>query len=70
MDAAPADQPDHLGLALRRALHRHRKGGKLFIFGDEWIEFDSEWKNIPQIKKFWVNILGWLSPMNFCTIPQ
>ncbi len=52
------------------AVAQERKGGKLFIFGDEWIEFDSEWKNIPQIKKFWVNILGWLSPMNFCTIPQ
>ena len=52
------------------AVAQVRKNGKLFIWGDEWIEFDSEWKNQPQIKKFWANILGWLSPQNFCTIPQ
>ncbi|HEY8378652.1 MAG TPA: hypothetical protein VIK91_19295 [Nannocystis sp.] len=52
------------------AVAQVRQNGKLFIFGDEWIEFDSEWQNIPQIKKFWVNILGWLKPQNFCTVPQ
>ena len=52
------------------AVAQERKAGKLFIFGDEWIEFDSEWQQIPQIKKFWANVLGWLSPQNFCTIPQ
>jgi hypothetical protein len=52
------------------AVAQVRKNGKLFIFGDEWIEFDSEWQNIPQIKKLWANSLGWLSPQNFCTIPQ
>ncbi|PCC70923.1 hypothetical protein SAMN02745121_02610 [Nannocystis exedens] len=52
------------------AVAQVRNDGKLFIFGDEWIEFDSEWQQIPQIKQFWVNILAWLSPQNFCTIPQ
>jgi hypothetical protein len=52
------------------AVAQERKGGKLFIWGDEWIEFDSEWQNQPQIKKFWANILAWLSPQNFCTVPQ
>ncbi|MDC0718563.1 hypothetical protein [Nannocystis bainbridge] len=52
------------------AVGQTRLDGKLFIFGDEWIEFDSEWQQIPQIKQFWVNILAWLSPQNFCTIPQ
>ncbi|WP_434421279.1 hypothetical protein [Nannocystis pusilla] len=52
------------------AVGQTRIDGKLFIFGDEWIEFDSEWQQIPQIKQFWVNILAWLSPQNFCTIPQ
>ena len=46
-----------------------RAGGKLFVWGDEWIEFDSEWQQIPQIKKFWANILGWLAPQNFCVVP-
>ena len=52
------------------AVAQVRKGGKVFVWGDEWIEFDSEWQNVPQIKKLWANILGWLSPQNFCTIPQ
>ncbi|MBZ5715433.1 hypothetical protein [Nannocystis pusilla] len=52
------------------AVAQVRNDGKLFIFGDEWIEFDSEWQQIPQIKQFWVNILAYLSPQNFCTVPQ
>ncbi len=47
-----------------------RMVGRLFIFGDEWIEFDSEWKNIPEIKKFWVQTLSWLGPKNSCSVPQ
>jgi len=52
------------------AVAQVRNDGKLFIFGDEWIEFDSEWQQIPQIKQFWVNILAYLSPLNYCTVPQ
>ena len=52
------------------AVAQVRKDGKLFIWGDEWIEFDSEWQNIPQIKQLWANILSYLSPANFCSIPQ
>jgi len=47
-----------------------RVDGRLFIFGDEWIEFDSEWKNIPQIKQFWVQTLAWLGPKDSCVVPQ
>lgn len=47
-----------------------RKNGRLFIFGDEWVEFDSEWKNIPQIKQFWVQTLSWLGPKESCQVPQ
>ena len=52
------------------AVAQERKGGKLFIFGDEWIAFDSQWQQLPEIKKFWANSLGWLAPKNFCTVPQ
>jgi len=52
------------------AVAQERQDGKLFVFGDEWITFDSEWQQIPQIQQFWVNVLGWLSPLNYCTIPQ
>ena len=47
-----------------------RKNGRLFIFGDEWVEFDSEWKNIPQIKQFWVQVLSYLGPKESCQVPQ
>ena len=46
-----------------------RGNGRLFIFGYEWIEFDSEWKNIPEIQKFWVQTLSWLGPKNSCLVP-
>ena len=47
-----------------------RGAGRLFMFGDEWIEFDSEWKNIPQIKQFWVQTLSFLGPKESCQVPQ
>ncbi len=47
-----------------------RENGSLFIFGDEWVEFDSEWKNIPQIKQFWVQVLAYIGPKEFCLLPQ
>lgn len=47
-----------------------RMNGSLFIFGDEWVEFDSEWKNIPQIKQFWVQVLSYIGPKEFCLLPQ
>jgi hypothetical protein len=47
-----------------------RGAGRLFMFGDEWVEFDSEWKNIPQIKQFWVQTLSFLGPKESCQVPQ
>ena len=49
---------------------QERMKGRLFIFGDEWVEFDSEWKNIPQIKQFWVQTLSYLGPKESCQVPQ
>jgi hypothetical protein len=49
---------------------QERKEGHVFVFGDEWVEFDSEWQNIPQIKQFWVQSLQWLSPQGLCYKPQ
>jgi hypothetical protein len=43
-----------VGVAQDRAL------GRVFLWGDEWITFDSQWTTMPQVKTFWVNILGWL----------
>ncbi len=42
--------------------------GHAFVWGDEWIEFDSEWSTLPQIKQLWVQVFGWVSPMNKCAL--
>jgi hypothetical protein len=44
--------------------------GQVFVFGDEWVEFDSEWQNMPEIQKFWVQTLSYLGPKNSCIVPQ
>ncbi|MBL9104529.1 MAG: hypothetical protein JNL82_26525 [Myxococcales bacterium] len=49
---------------------QERVDGRVFVFGDEWVEFDSEWQNIPQIKQFWVQTLAFLGPQNSCLVPQ
>jgi hypothetical protein len=42
--------------------------GRAFVWGDEWIEFDSEWSTIPQIKQLWVQVFAWISPSNKCAL--
>jgi hypothetical protein len=42
--------------------------GHAFVWGDEWIEFDSEWSTLPQIKQLWVQVFTWISPMNKCAL--
>jgi hypothetical protein len=42
--------------------------GRAFVWGDEWIEFDSEWSALPEIKQFWVQVFAWISPMNACAL--
>ncbi len=37
------------------------------IWGDEWIEFDSEWSTMPDINRFWSNIVSYLTPR--CEVP-
>jgi len=42
--------------------------GRAFIWGDEWIQFDSEWSSMPQITQLWVNALSWLGPQDRCVV--
>jgi hypothetical protein len=42
--------------------------GHGFVWGDEWIEFDSEWATLPEIKQLWVQVFGWISPANKCAL--
>lgn len=38
-----------------------RGEGRVFLWGDEWIEFDSEWSSLPLVPRFWANILSWVT---------
>jgi len=49
---------------------QEREGGRAFVFGDEWVEFDSQWQNQPEIKLFWVQTLQWIGPQDSCILPQ
>ena len=42
--------------------------GRAFVWGDEWIEFDSEWSTLPEIKQLWVQVFAWISPLNRCQL--
>jgi hypothetical protein len=39
---------------------QERGAGRVYVWGDEWVEYDSEWQSIPQIRVFWLDVLGWL----------
>ena len=45
-------------------------GGRAFVWGDEWIEFDSEWSSNAQIKQLWVNIFKWVAPQGCALQPN
>ena len=42
--------------------------GRAFVFGDEWIEFDSEWSAMPQIPLLWLQVFNWISPPSRCML--
>ena len=42
------------------AIAQERGSGRALAWGDEWVEYDSEWQSMPQIRQFWVDVLGWL----------
>lgn len=49
---------------------REYGAGKVFVWGDEWIEYDSEWTTMPEIALLWTNIFSWLSPADVCALPE
>lgn len=46
-----------------------RAKGRAFVWGDEWIEYDSEWRAIPEITQLWVNVFAWLAPAKCALTP-
>lgn len=49
---------------------QERGAGKVFMWGDEWIEYDSEWAALPEIAQLWTNIFEWLTPASVCSLPE
>ena len=47
---------------------QERGEGRVFVWGDEWIQFDSEWTTLPEINQLWVNVMSWLGPRNRCVL--
>jgi hypothetical protein len=42
--------------------------GRAFVWGDEWIEYDSEWAAMPQIPQLWLQVFNWISPPQRCML--
>jgi hypothetical protein len=47
------------------------QNGRVVVWGDEWITYDSEWEDVrdQQVELFWLNVLKWLSPPTTCQVP-
>lgn len=45
--------------------------GKVLVWGDEWITYDSEWNDHPEyeLERFWLNAIKWLTPETECQVP-
>jgi len=45
--------------------------GHVFMWGDEWITYDSEWQQHPdyQVELLWVNAIKWLTKVSTCQVP-
>jgi hypothetical protein len=39
--------------------------GRAFVWGDEWIEFDSDWSDSEQL---WVQVFAWIAPASTCAL--
>ena len=58
----PGTPPKPVGFAIQMG------AGHAFVWGDEWIEFDSEWAALPQIPQLWVQAFAWIAPTNTCAL--
>jgi hypothetical protein len=45
--------------------------GHVIAWGDEWITYDSEWKNNAdyQVEQLWLNMIKWLTAERICQVP-
>jgi hypothetical protein len=54
------------GLAHQTAMN----GGRVIVWGDEWLTFDSDWQGYADVEQFWVQMVGWAKAKDFCASPQ
>lgn len=52
----------------RAAIFFTRGAGRMVIWGDEWIKYDSEWMT-PDVPALWVNIFNYIGPTSICMVP-
>lgn len=45
-------------------------GGRVIVWGDEWITFDSDWVGYADVQQFWAQMLAWVRPDDICFPPQ
>lgn len=50
--------------------HQTATGGRVIVWGDEWITFDSDRQGFADVQDFWVNMVDWARPQDFCVLPQ
>ena len=45
--------------------------GRILMWADEWISYDSEWTSRPElhVEQFWLNEIMWLTPVAECQVP-
>ena len=55
---------------LRLDLSGHgESGGRVVLWGDEWITFDSDWQGFADVQKFWSHLITWVGPSAICGKP-
>jgi len=62
MATASAEQPIVVGQigTTPVAIATPYGSGRVYLWGDEWVTFDSQWAGSIQILQFWVDAFGWL----------
>jgi hypothetical protein len=43
-------------------------GGRVVVWGDEWLTFDSDWSGYDHVDELWARMLGWVQPRDFCKV--
>ena len=45
-------------------------GGRIIVWGDEWLTFDSDWQAFSDVEPLWVRFVDWARPQEICALPQ